>query len=247
MENTHKKSKTYGLLGKNIDYSFSRGYFKSKFEKESLPHQYVNLDWETLDNFKDKIFKIPNIDGFNVTIPYKEEIIPYLNSIDEAATKIGAVNCVKISPNNKITGYNTDYLGFSESIRPLLKKQHQKALILGDGGASKAVVYALENMGINCTIVSRKGFFTYHKITLQTLENHKIIVNCTPLGTTPSTDEMPEIPLSGITNQHLIYDLIYNPSKTKLLIEAEHRGAVIKNGLEMLQIQAEKSWEIWEM
>lgn len=247
MENTPEKSNTYGLLGKNIDYSFSRGYFKTKFEKEHLPHQYINLDWDTLTNFKERIFEIPELRGFNVTIPYKEEIIPYLDALDEAAAQINAVNCVKISPNKKLIGYNTDYYGFSESIRPLLQNRHQSALILGDGGASKAVIFALKNMGITSTIVRRKGEFTYKDITLETLEDHKIIVNCTPLGTAPNIHQMPEIPWSGITNQHLVYDLIYNPSKTKFLFEAEQKGALIKNGFEMLQLQAEKSWEIWKI
>lgn len=235
--------KTYGLIGKNISYSFSRNYFNNKFKNEDiLNSQYINFDIDSLSKLNN-IFNINNY-GFNVTIPYKETIIPYLDSLDFHAEKIGAVNTIKIE-NEKKTGFNTDWIGFKKSIEPLLKSHHTKALILGTGGASKAVIYALDQLQIETLIVSRNGKTSYQDLSEEIIQNHTIIINCTPVGTFPNVDSAPVIPYNFITNNHLAYDLIYNPSETLFLKKCKEKGAVIKNGLEMLEIQAEESWKIW--
>ncbi|HKJ06069.1 MAG TPA: shikimate dehydrogenase [Flavobacteriaceae bacterium] len=186
--------------------------------------------------------------GFSVTIPYKESIMRYLDELSPEAKEIGAVNCIKINSQNKLVGHNTDYYGFTNAITPLLKKNHKKAMILGTGGASKAIKYALKNMGITFTQVSRKTdnqYLNYNQLTEEILKEYTIIINCTPLGVHPNTEQLPDIPYQYITENHLMFDLIYNPSTTKFLKEGKKQGATIKNGLEMLQLQAEKSWEIW--
>ena len=234
--------KTYGLIGKNISYSFSRNYFNNKFNNENiLNSQYINFDIDNLSELNN-IFNINY--GFNVTIPYKETIIPYLDSLDFNAEKIGAVNTIKIENGKKI-GFNTDWIGFKKSIEPLLKSHHTKALILGTGGASKAVIYALDQLQIKTLIVSRNGKTSYEDLSEEIILNHTIIINCTPVGTFPNVDSAPEIPYNFITNNHLVYDLIYNPAETLFLKKCKEEGAVIKNGLEMLEIQAEESWKIW--
>ncbi|WCM42635.1 shikimate dehydrogenase [Flavobacterium sp. CBA20B-1] len=235
--------KTYGLIGKNISYSFSRNYFNNKFNKESILNtQYINFDIDNLSElnllFKDKY------QGFNVTIPYKEAIIPYLDELDIHAEKIGAVNTIKIENEKKI-GYNTDWIGFKKSIATLLEVHHTKALILGTGGASKAVIYALEQLQIETLLVSRSGKTTYNDLSEDIIQNHKIIINCTPLGTFPNTETAPKIPYKLLTNNHLAYDLVYNPAETLFLKNCKKQGATIKNGWEMLQIQAEEAWKIW--
>jgi len=235
--------KTYGLIGRNISYSFSRNYFNNKFKNEKISNsQYINLDIDNLSELNN-IFNINNF-GFNVTIPYKESIIPYLDSLDFHAKKIGAVNTIKIEKGNKI-GFNTDWIGFKKSLQPLLKPHHTKALILGTGGASKAVIYALEQMQIETLIVSRNGKTSYQDLSEEIIQNHTIIINCTPVGTFPNIDSSPNIPYNFITDNHLAYDLIYNPAETLFLKKCKEKGAVIKNGLEMLEIQAEESWKIW--
>ncbi|RVU90173.1 shikimate dehydrogenase [Flavobacterium columnare] len=242
--------KKLGLLGKNISYSFSRNYFTNKFKKESLASifSYNNYDIQKIDEFKSIINKEPNLIGLNVTIPYKEEIIPYLDELSETAKYIGAVNTIKITTDKKLIGDNTDFYGFQKSLSPLLLNHHKKALILGTGGASKAVAYALKNLGINFLFVSRKpsiNTITYNDLEATILAEYTIIINCTPLGTAPNIQNSPSIPYDFITSNHLVYDLIYNPEKTTFLIKAEKRGAIIKNGYEMLVLQAEKAWEIW--
>lgn len=235
--------KTYGLIGKNISYSFSRNYFNNKFKNEDiLNSQYINFDIDNLYELNN-IFKTNNY-GFNVTIPYKEVIIPYLDSLDFHAEKIGAVNTIKIENEKKI-GYNTDWIGFKKSIEPLLKSYHKKALILGTGGASKAVIYALDQLQIKTLIVSRNGKTSYEDLSEEIIQNHTIIINCTPVGTFPNVDLAPEIPYNFITSNHLAYDLIYNPAETLFLKKCKEKGADIKSGLEMLEIQAEESWKIW--
>lgn len=235
--------KTYGLIGKNISYSFSRNYFNNKFKNEDiLNSQYVNFDIDKLPELNN-IFNINN-SGFNVTIPYKEAIIPYLDSLDFHAEQIGAVNTIKIENGKKI-GFNTDWIGFKKSLEPLLKLHHTKALILGTGGASKAVIYALKQLQIQTLIVSRNGETTYEDLSKEIIQNHTIIINCTPVGTFPNTDSAPEIPYQFITKNHLVYDLIYNPAETLFLKKSKENSAVTKNGLEMLEIQAEESWKIW--
>lgn len=235
--------KTYGLIGKNISYSFSRNYFANKFKKEDVKNsQYINFDIDNLSELNN-IFNTDNF-GFNVTIPYKEAIIPYLDSLDFHAEKIGAVNTIKLENGKKI-GFNTDWIGFKKSIEPLLNSHHTKALILGTGGASKAVIYALDQLKIETLMVSRYGEISYEDLSEEIIQNHAIIINCTPVGTFPNVDAAPEIPYHFITKNHLAYDLIYNPAETLFLKKCKEKGAVVKNGLEMLEIQAEASWKIW--
>lgn len=238
----------FGLLGRNINYSFSRGHFAKKFEKENLSgYQYINFDIATIEEFP-AVLKTKNLKGLNVTIPYKEEVIPYLDELSETAKAIGAVNVIKVLESGKTIGYNSDYYGFKKSLEPLLKEHHNKALILGTGGASKGVAYALEELGITYQFVSRtatKDQLSYEQLTKEIIKDYTIIINCSPLGTSPNTEQFPAIPYEGITADHIGYDLIYNPEKTVFLEQFENQGATIKNGGDMLILQAEKSWEIW--
>lgn len=235
---------TYGLIGKNISYSFSRNYFNEKFKNETiLNSQYINFDLDNLSQLK-QIFNQEN-KGFNVTIPYKETIIPYLDALDLHAEKIGAVNTIQIKNNIK-TGFNTDWIGFKNSIVSLLKPYHKKALILGTGGASKAIKYALEQLQIEYKVVSRtQADFTYNDLNESIIKEYLVIINCTPLGTFPNIEQAPQIPYEFITENHLAYDLVYNPEETQFLKNCKVKGAQIKNGLEMLEIQAEEAWKIW--
>ena len=238
----------FGLLGRNISYSFSRGYFTSKFDTEELDCEYVNFDIDDINKFRKIIQNEPNLKGLNVTIPYKESILPYLDSVHKKAKAIGAVNTIKITKKRKLKGYNTDCYGFEKSIKPHLKKHHKSALILGTGGASKAIAYTLEKLKIHYDYVSRsesKAKYTYSTLDESILEAYKIIINCTPIGTYPNVNECPAIPYDGISEKHLLYDLIYNPEQTKFLRLGELQGATIVNGLPMLKLQAEKSWKIW--
>lgn len=238
-----------GLIGKNIEYSFSRDYFAKKFKSENLPFTYENFDMETISEFKTLIKNNTNIVGFNVTIPYKELIIPYLNTLDKKAKKIGAVNTITISSKGKLKGYNTDCYGFKKSIKPLLKKHHTKALILGTGGASKAIAYTLKKLKIDFEYVSRTKKdgvrFTYDSLIIDDLKDFTIIINSTPIGTHPNVDECPNIPYNGITDNHLLFDVIYNPEESRFLNEGKNRGAQTINGYQMLVFQAEKAWKIW--
>jgi shikimate dehydrogenase len=240
----------FGLVGKNISYSFSKKYFTEKFQELGLQHnEYKNYDLPEIEEFPFILYhKEEDFKGFNVTIPYKQSIIKYLDDVQGDAKEIGAVNTIKVTKDNTLVGYNTDVYGFQRSIEPLLQKHHTKALILGTGGASKAVAHALSKLGIAYKFVSRniieKGFL-YTTLTKEIIEEHTIIINCSPIGTFPNIDNSPNIPYQFITNKHILFDLIYNPNKTKFLQEGEKRGATIKNGLEMLEFQAEKSWEIW--
>lgn len=239
----------FGLIGKHIDYSFSRGYFSRKFEIEDLPFTYENFHLDDISEFPELIKNNPNISGLNVTIPYKEQIIPYLDALDKKAKKIGAVNTIRINSKGRLKGYNTDYYGFKKSIKPFLKKHHTKALILGTGGASKAIAYTLKKLNIDVDYVSRTEKrdvqFTYVSLTSDIINKHTIIINCTPVGTFPDVNDCPKIPYDGITSKHLLYDLIYNPDETKFLSEGKHRGAKICNGFQMLEFQADKAWRIW--
>ncbi|MBC9798209.1 shikimate dehydrogenase family protein [Sinomicrobium weinanense] len=238
----------FGLVGKNISYSFSQVYFREKFEKLQLAdHSYVNFDIPKIEDFPSLIRERSDIRGFNVTIPYKEAVIPYLSGLSNKAEQIGAVNVIKVGRND-LTGYNTDYYGFQASLQPLLHEEHRKALILGTGGASKAVAFSFEELGIDHTFVSRspaEGQLSYKDLNEDILGEYLVIVNCTPLGTFPNTENKPDIPYQHITPKHLLYDLIYNPAETLFLKEGKQRGATISNGLKMLQLQAEKAWEIW--
>ncbi len=239
----------FGLIGKDIGYSFSKSYFTNKFESEGLPHTYQNFDIECIDKFIDIIKDIKELKGLNVTIPYKETVIPFLDKLDKKAKEIGAVNTIKITEDGTLNGYNTDYYGFKKSIEPYLKKNHKTALILGTGGVSKAVAYTLKKLGIEYNYVSRTvsntATYTYENITEEIIENHHIIINCTPLGTYPKTNVCAPIPYDAITESHLLYDLIYNPEETKFLTIGKLKGATICNGLEMLELQADKTWKIW--
>ncbi len=248
-ENSNKK--LFGLLGKNISYSFSSGYFKEKFGDLQLEnHQYVNFDIQSIEGFQNLINKHKNkLSGMNVTIPYKQEVINCLDEIDNQALEIGAVNTIKFIDDGKLKGFNTDVHGFQKSLEPLLEEQHTKALILGTGGASKAVAYALEKLNIAFVFVSRNpnksNEMSYYDITEAIIKEHTILINCTPLGTFPETKMCPDIPYQFLSEKHFLYDLIYNPSVTTFLNKGKEKGAKIKNGLEMLQLQAEKSWQIW--
>lgn len=250
MENAHEKSnKVYGLLGRNISYSFSRGYFTQKFEALSLTdHSYRNFDMQSIDELEAELDKFPELKGMNVTIPYKQEVIPFLDTLSPLAEAIGAVNTIQFAENGQLIGHNTDYYGFRDSLLPLLQPQHTKALILGTGGASKAVAHVFEKLEIPFQFVSRTKTalqLTYDALDEETVGTHTIIVNCTPLGTFPNTEASPDIPYQHIGKQHLLYDLIYNPAETTFLRKGKERGAMTINGQRMLELQAEKSWEIW--
>ncbi|OUS00026.1 shikimate dehydrogenase [Flavobacteriales bacterium 33_180_T64] len=238
-----------GLLGKDIEYSFSRNYFSKKFEAERLPYTYENFDLNNISEFIQLLKRKPAITGLNVTIPYKEQVIPYLNTLDKKAKKIGAVNTITINANGCLKGYNTDCYGFKKSIKPLLEKHHKRALILGTGGASKAIAYTLKKLKIKFDYVSRSlkenVKFTYDSLTLEDIKMYQVIINCTPIGTHPNTNACPNIPYDAITNQHLLYDLIYNPEETKFLKLGKLQGAKTINGHDMLVFQAEKAWRIW--
>ena len=241
--------KQYGLVGRNISYSFSKDYFTKKFETDNLIHcTYENFDIENLFEFKQIIIKNPELKGLNVTIPYKETIIPFLDKLSKKAKKIGAVNTIKFNSKGKLKGYNTDFYGFEKALKPLLNFNHKKALILGTGGASKAVAFALKNLNIEYTFVSRKtqrNYLSYEKLNHTIFKEYQIIINCTPLGTFPDVELFPNIPYQFFTENHIAFDLIYNPTTTQFLKKAKQNGATVKNGLEMLVFQAEKAWEIW--
>lgn len=247
----NKKNKLFGLLGKNISYSFSRNYFTNKFKDLGYTnHEYVNFDLQEITELKEVLNKNKEVlAGINITIPYKQEVMAFTDSIDEDAKKIGAVNTLKFLNDGTIKGFNTDYYGFKNSILPLIKPHHTKALVLGAGGASKAIAYAFEKMNIDYKFVSRKkrnnDVFVYEEITSAIIKEYTVIINCTPLGTYPNIETRPEIPYQELTEKHLLYDLTYNPEITTFLKLGKEQGATIKNGLQMLALQAEKSWEIW--
>lgn len=239
---------SYGLLGKNINYSFSKAYFTEKFERENLQHSYENFDIPSIELFPKIISEISGLKGLSVTIPYKETVIGFLDELDGDAKKIGAVNTIKVSGNKKLKGYNTDHFGFQKSLERLLPLHKKTALILGTGGASKAVAFALKNLGFDFKFVSRKKnqeTLLYSELSKSVFEDYLLIINCTPLGTFPNIADCPNIPYHYLTQNHLLYDLIYNPAETTFLEHGRKQGAQTINGLEMLQIQAEKAWEIW--
>ncbi|MEN9336288.1 MAG: shikimate dehydrogenase [Bacteroidota bacterium] len=245
----NEPKKRFGLLGRNIAYSFSRTYFGKKFEAELFQdNTYENFDLESLEAFPELIANNPDIKGLNVTIPYKEHILPYLDELSDKAKAIGAVNVIRFKKNGQLKGYNSDWYGFKKALRPLLQKHHTKALILGTGGAAKAVAYALDQMGITYAFVSRSNqpnSIRYEHLNETIFETYSIIINCTPLGTFPDVDRCPPLPYHLFTPQHIAFDLIYNPEKTSFLQQAEIHGARIQNGYTMLVFQAEKAWQIW--
>jgi shikimate dehydrogenase len=239
--------KTYGLIGVPLSHSFSAKYFADKFAREGITDcVYKNFSLESIEALP-SLIDSENLSGLNVTIPYKESVIQYLDELDPTAQAIGAVNCIKIT-DGKLTGYNTDAYGFRESLKKYLDGSRLKALILGTGGSSKAVAFALAELGIPYTIVSRRqkaGLLTYQGLTDNVIAAHKLIINSTPIGMYPVADAAPDLPYGAVTNGHYLYDLIYNPGETAFLRQGRLHGSHIKNGLEMLGLQAEKNWEIW--
>jgi shikimate dehydrogenase len=243
---------TYGLIGYPLGHSFSRVFFTEKFRKEEIDAVYLNFEIENISLFPDIIRSHPTLKGLNVTIPYKEQVIPFLDEIDPCAQAIGAVNVIKISHENgktKLIGYNSDIIGFQRSIAPLINKDiHQKALILGTGGASKAVFNGLKTLGIEPIFVSRTpkaGQLSYSEINQNIINNYKVIVNTSPLGTFPNVEDAPDIPYHLLSNNHVLYDLVYNPAESKFLQSGKQQGVTIKNGAEMLELQAHEAWRIW--
>ena len=243
----------YGLLGYPLGHSFSKTYFNQKFEAEKIDAEYLNFEIPSIKEIKNVIKENPELNGLNVTIPYKEQVIPYLDDLDDDARQIGAVNVIKFTKGLfgklKLKGYNSDIIGFKQSIDPLLKETHRKALILGTGGASKAVFHGLKQLGVGATLVSRKPkefCITYDEITPKTMEQYTVIVNTTPLGMFPNIDSCPDIPYDLLTPNHLLYDLLYNPDETLFMKKGKEKGAIVKNGLEMLLLQAFAAWEIWQ-
>jgi shikimate dehydrogenase len=237
----------YGLIGYPLTHSFSSQYFQRKFAGEGIDAQYRAFELTTILEFPALLESTPDLKGLNVTIPYKAAILPYLDRLSEAAMVIGAVNCIDIE-NNKLAGYNTDVIGFSESLKPLLKDPHTNALVLGTGGSSLAVKYVLEALDIEYVTVSRTKkaeCITYKELTTSLIKAYPLIINTTPVGMYPNTESFPELPYEGITEHHLLFDLVYNPEETKFLSLGKERGATVKNGLEMLHLQAEASWRIW--
>jgi shikimate dehydrogenase len=246
--------KTFGLIGYPLGHSFSKKYFSEKFKKESLSdHQYINFEIDSIARFPSIFDQFETISGLNCTIPYKQQIIPFLSEVDEVAMQIGAVNTIKmINTENglRLKGFNTDSIGFERTLSPLLQKQHKKAIILGTGGASKAVKYVLNKLGISFVLATRKeelseNEINYKDIDTRFIEEHLLIINTTPLGTAPNTDHCPDIPYEALTNKHLLYDLVYNPEETLFMKKGALKGAKTKNGMEMLHEQAIAAWNIW--
>ncbi len=238
--------KKYGLIGKTLGHSFSQRYFTDKFKAEDIDARYDNYELPDISKLITLIASTPHLEGLNVTIPYKQAVLPMLNSLSDDAREIGAVNVIRISD---MRGFNTDAIGFSQSIRPLLRTHHKAALVLGTGGASRAVCHALRQMSIMPQLVSRTpqddNIIRYSDIDLDTIQQHTVVVNCTPLGTYPHIDTCPPLPYHMLTSRHLLFDLVYNPSETTFMRYGRMQGATTKNGYEMLVLQAEAAWQIW--
>jgi len=235
--------RTFGLIGETLSHSFSEGYFNKKFHKEDINDaEYQNFELNNISEFTDLVSKM-KLSGLNVTIPYKESVIPFLDELTPQAKAIGAVNTIEFK-GNKLIGHNTDTIGFSQSIRPILNGR-SKALILGNGGASKAIQYALKTLNIEYKIVSRKSSFDYLDVSSESIGYYDIIINTTPLGTHPKIADFPQIPYKELNENYLLFDVIYNPTESAFLRFGKTRNCSIKNGLEMLEIQAESSWNIW--
>ncbi len=238
----------YGLIGHNIGYSFSKTFFNFKFEKENRNDSYENFDIPVLSEISEILENNPDLKGLNVTIPYKKSIIQLLDEVDKEALQIGAVNTIKINKDGTLKGYNTDHYGFSKALMEFLPIKEKKALVLGTGGASKAVKYVLEIMNFEVTQVSRTktdNNITYTDLNRDIIKQNYLIVNCTPLGTFPNIEECPDIPYEYLTEDHLAFDLTYNPRETKFMKLSKDRGARKSNGLKMLEYQAKKAWSIW--
>lgn len=246
--------KTFGLIGHRLGYSFSRNFFMEKFHQENLAdYEYVNFELDSIDEFPGIFEQGRNICGLNCTIPYKQQIMQFMDEIDPEAAQIGAVNTVKITWQDGrrfLKGFNTDIYGFEHSLRPMLEAKHKKAIILGKGGASKAIMHILNKLQIDYVSVTRNDQILekeirYADINEQLLKETLVVIQATPVGTFPNVDQCPNIPYQYLTSDHVCYDLIYNPEETLFLKKAKAQGAQIKNGLEMLHLQALKAWEIW--
>jgi shikimate dehydrogenase len=240
--------RAFGLIGFPLGHSFSKKYFGDKFEREGIAgNAYELFPLEQIDQLEDLLASNPDLVGLNVTIPYKEQVIPYLDSMSPVVEEIGACNCIHIQ-EGRLMGHNTDVIGFSRSLLPQLKPHHKKALILGTGGSSKAVAYTMKELGIPFLQVSRTpadGMISYEEIDQRMLESHTLLINTTPVGMFPDIAKAPAIPYEFIGADHYLFDLVYNPERTRFLQEGALRGAAVENGSDMLVIQAEASWEIW--
>lgn len=240
---------TYGLIGKKLGHSFSKKYFTEKFQKEQIENsQYELFELSDINKFPQLIERQPTIQGLNVTIPYKQEVMAFLDGLDDLAERIGAVNVIKFTADGQKIGFNSDCIGFSKSLINFLPHQNLKALVLGTGGASKAVVVALEELGIAYQLVSRKAQATcisYEAVTAEIIQEHLLLINTTPLGMYPNVEGLPALPYEAITEKHLAYDLVYNPTETAFMKAILAKGGKAKHGLEMLHLQAEAAWEIW--
>jgi shikimate dehydrogenase len=240
--------KRYGLIGRTLKHSFSKTYFTAKFEKAGITDAvYESFELKSMEEFPGLFTAYPDLKGLNVTIPYKEEVLTYLTDCNAVVKAIGACNCIKVDGENRV-GYNTDVVGFRQSLEPKLKSHHQKALVLGTGGAAKAIWYVMEELGIAYKKVSRnrgEATISYEDITADIFEEYLLVINTTPLGMYPDLNAAPVLPYEAIGAKHFLFDLIYNPEKTVFLQEGEKRGAQISNGYEMLIGQAEESWRIW--
>jgi shikimate dehydrogenase len=244
--------KKYGLIGYPLTHSFSKRFFTEKFETENIESSYDNFEIDSIQKFPEIIRNNPELIGLNVTIPYKEQVIPFLNEMNDSAQEIGAVNTVKITRTSTgvyLKGFNTDTFGFENSIKPLLKEYHKKALILGTGGASKALKFVLNKLGIEFISASieelKDNEIRYDEVDEKMMAERLLIINATPLGTYPKTESFPAIPYEFITEKHLLFDLVYNPEVTQFMAKGKARGATVKNGYEMLLGQALRSYEIW--
>lgn len=237
----------YGIIGYPLGHSFSRAFFTEKFQREHIDAEYVNFEIPSADMLPGIVQTNPNLRGLNVTLPHKEAVIPMLDELSDEAKEIGAVNVIRVR-DGRLKGFNSDIIGFMDSIRPLLKPWHQHALVLGTGGASRAIRVGLQRLGIEWTYVSRTpapGRLTYADLTSELMEHYQVIVNCSPVGMFPHVDACPDIPYQLLTDRHLLYDLVYNPQETLFLKRGAEHGAAVKNGLEMLHLQALASWRFW--
>jgi len=242
---------TYGLIGHPLGHSFSKQYFADKFQREGIAAQYLNFDLSSIADLRPVLESNAELKGFNVTIPYKQQIIPMLTSLSDEAREIGSVNVVKVERSGgsiRLIGHNTDAIGFEESIRTMLGSGHKAALVLGTGGASKAVVYALRRLGLEVLQVSRNprgGMIGYENVTAEVLNIYNVVVNCTPVGMFPHIDDCPMLPYEAMNSSAVAFDLVYNPDPTQFLRQAKAAGAATKSGIEMLHLQAEAAWKIW--
>ncbi len=241
----------YGLIGYPLGHSFSMGYFNEKFANEGIDAEYINFEIPTIEMLPEVLASNPELRGLNVTIPFKERVISYLDTVSPEARAIGAVNCIRVEKKGgqvRLKGYNSDVIGFTKSIEPILEKSHRKALVLGTGGASKAVSYGLRSLGLETVSVSRfqrPGTIQYGQITPEVVREYRVIVNCTPIGMYPDIDSCPDLPYGALGEKNMLYDVIYNPDRTLFMKRGEERGATVKNGLEMLLLQAFANWKIW--